>query len=459
MKRSVKVFIGEVAKLVGSLGFSAEGNREACSFAYADSWLADKDRIQIDPALPLIAGPQFHAKSNNEHASIFHGCFADSEPDGWGTRVVRREHAKRRRESERDGIPFDPRPLNSLDFLLYVDDASRIGALRFRDEDGKFVRTPPADGGHAPPLIELSALLDASRAVESGKETAADLRYLLGKGTSVGGMRPKCTVVDDNGDLSIGKFPSDTDTRAVTKGEVLALRLAAKAGISASTSRIVYADGTPVTLVKRFDRHNGKRLMYASARTMLGLADDQEHAYTEIADVLRQKGAAPERDCEEMWRRLVFSILVTNVDDHLNNHGFLHVGNDLWTLCPAFDINPFPDKARVLKTWISEETGADARIDAALKAAAYFGLRNGREKEVLAEVLHAVKDWRRIASTREVDMSPGEMEPFENAFEHEEVLTAERALQSKITAAAPVREPASRKQLPATSAAHKPQEP
>ena len=432
MRRLIKVFIGEACIPVGTLAFNADGNREAAAFAYTDSWLNQPAGFQIDPTLPLLPGTQFHTKGTGAHASIFHGCFADSQPDGWGSRVIHRDYAKRRKEAERSGIPFDSRPLNSLDMLLYVDDFSRIGALRFKDESGEFVR-PPSNGRSAPPLIDLSMLLNASRAVEKGTETAADLRFLQGKGTSLGGMRPKCTILDHDGSLLIGKFPSDTDMRAVTKGEVLALRLAAKAGISAAEARIEYADGIPVTLVKRFDRPGGKRLMYASAHTMLGLDDDQEHAYTEIADVLRLKGAAAEKDCEEIWRRLVFNILATNVDDHLNNHGFVHVANGKWQLSPAFDINPFPDKARVLKTWISESSGADASIESALEAAPYFGLGKGRDRQILAEVVDAIDAWRQVAMSKEVGMTRDEADSFENAFEHGERQVAENALRTQVS--------------------------
>ena len=438
MKRTIKVFLGEMPRPVGTLLFNTDGNREAAAFSYDEAWLAHPERFQIDPALPLVTGPQYHAKGKYDHASVYHGCFSDSEPDGWGIRVIRRDHAKSRKEAERAGQPISDQPLNSLDCLLYVDDASRIGALRFQDEAGKFVRTPPRDGRTAPPLIELSALLNASRAVENNTETAADLRYLLGKGTSVGGMRPKCTVIDDDGALSIGKFPSDTDTRPVTKGEVLALRLARAAGIAAAEARVVYVDGVPVTLVRRFDRFEGKRLMYASARTMLGLDDGQEHAYTEMVDVLRQQGVAPERDCEEMWRRLVFNILVTNVDDHLNNHGFLHISCGKWRLSPAFDINPFPDKARVLKTWISEDTGPDASIDAAMKVAPYFGLRAGRAREVLENVAKAVDGWRRVAGSPEIGMTADEIDQFAPAFDHDERLVVDRALRVRGVKSAPL---------------------
>jgi len=181
-----------------------------------------------------------------------------------------RDYIKRRQELRREGKE-EAQPLNALDFLLAVDDFSRVGALRFRDEDGVFRRAQDEGRRTAPPLVELGALLSASRAVEANKETAADLAYLRGRGTSLGGMRPKCTVIDEDGALSIGKFPSIADERAVTKGEVLALTLAKNAGINAAVARVVESQGLPVALIGRFDRRgDGQRLMYVGFKSPSG---------------------------------------------------------------------------------------------------------------------------------------------------------------------------------------------
>jgi serine/threonine-protein kinase HipA len=317
--------------------------------------------------------------------------------------------------------------LGGLDFLLEVDDVSRVGALRFRDETGVF-RRPSEEGRRGvPPLVELRHLLAASRAVETNTETASDLAYLRGRGTSLGGLRPKCTVVDNQGQLSIGKFPSIADERAVTKGEALALLLAADAGIDAAAAQLVLSDGTPVTLVRRFDRVAGGRIPYISAATMLGVDPDDpsDHSYAEIVDALRIYGADARKDIEELWRRISFSILITNVDDHLQNHGFLHVERSKWRLAPAFDINPFPDRERELKTWITEDAGPQATIEALMAAAPYFQLTAGRAREILAEVDGAVLRWRQVG--RAIGMSELELEQFADAFEHEERAAARRA--------------------------------
>lgn len=427
MKRTISVWLGEYPRRIGTLNYNQQGARENAAFEYDAAWLTAADRFAIDPLLPLVPGPQYHARVRD--GTVFHGAIADTEPDGWGKRVIHRDHAKRREEARQQGEAVEARRLNELDFLLAVDDLSRIGALRFQDEEGVFRRATEDGRRTAPPLVELRHLLAATRAVESNTETAADLAYLRGRGTSLGGLRPKCTVVDDEGRLSIGKFPSIRDERSVTRGEVLALRLAAMAGIDAASASVVDSDGLPVALVRRFDRPDGGgRLMYVSAATMLGVdpSDGAEHSYTDIVDALRRHGASPREDIEELWRRIAYSILITNVDDHILNHGFLHADGGLWRLSPAFDVNPFPERVRELKTWISEETGPAASIDALMSAVAYFGITPPRAKEILAEVEGAVARWRDVG--RHLGMTDIDLGQFSEAFEHEERAAARRQL-------------------------------
>ncbi len=419
MNRAIKVFVGDEPRLIGVLRYNADGARESALFEYDAGWIAAPDGFPIDPALPLVPGAQFHKKTRD--GSIFHSAIADTEPDGWGRRVILRDHAKRRQGARRAGANVDSRPLAHLDFLLAVDDASRVGALRFQDEEGVFQRAAEPGRRSAPALIELAQLAAASRSVETNTETAADLAYLRGRGTSLGGLRPKCTVVDAQGRLSIGKFPSVADERAVTKGEVLAMRLARAAGIDAAEARLVDSEGVPVALIRRFDRpKGGGRLLYVSAATMLGAepSDPDEHDYTEIVDALRTHGADAQHDIDELWRRIAFSILITNVDDHLLNHGFLHASHGQWRLAPAFDLNPFPDRVRELKTWISPDSGPEATIDALLSVAPYFKIPRPRAKKVVAEVERAVARWR--AEGRSIGMTNAELEPFGSAFEHSE---------------------------------------
>lgn len=426
MKRSIAVMLADETQ-VGVLRYDLQGKRENAAFEYTDGWIRATARFALDPSLPITAGPQFHPRSKD--GSLFHGAIADTEPDGWGRRVIMRDHAKRRQELRRQGKEGDGLPLNALDYLLAVDDGSRVGALRFRDENGVYQRAQEEGRRTAPPLIELGNLLSATRAVEANKETAADLAYLRGRGTSLGGLRPKCTVVDGNGALSIGKFPSITDERAVTKGEVLALTLAKEAGINAAAARVVDSGGSPVALIRRFDRRiEGQRVMYISAATMLGVeaSDPGEHSYTEIVDSIRVHGADAQADIEELWRRIAYSILITNTDDHLRNHGFLHDNRDLWRLSPAFDINPSPERPREMKTWISQDTGPEMSIDALMSVIAYFRISSGRAKEILGQVAHAVEHWRNKG--RNIGMTDDELDSFADAFEHTEHAAAKKLL-------------------------------
>ena len=256
--------------------------------------------------------------------------------------------------------------------------------------------------------------------------------YLRGRGTSLGGMRPKCTVVDDDGRLAIGKFPSIKDERPVTKGEVLAMQLANKSGLLVAETRLVNSDGVPVTLIRRFDRAVGVgRIPYVSAATLLG-ADPvapQEHFYTEIVDALRKYGADAQTDIEELWRRMAYFVLITNVDDHLHNHGFLHANHGQWRLAPGFDINPFPDRVRELKTWISEDVGPEATVEALLSVLPYFRISRGQANEILRRIDRALSQWRKIGLA--LGMTKQELDQFADAFEHPEREAARQAVQQK----------------------------
>ncbi len=415
MNRRIHVCLGVAQTPVGTLIYESNGNRESCTFAYHPEWLAEPARFSLSPDLPLQAGMMFRGKSRE--GSVFFDCFADTEPDGWGKRVILRDHAKRRKQVQ--GSSLSSAPLNSLDYLLAVDDISRIGALRLLDETGVPQRSHTESERGTPPLIDLGKIYRASQAVEREDETVADLAYLRGKGTSLGGMRPKCTVIDHDGALCLGKFPSIGDDRAVTKGEILALMLANHAGITAAQGRVEHVEDTPVALIRRFDRTTTGRIPYASARTLLGATPDEEHSYTEIIDVIRTVSPQAGQDMTELWRRMVFNILITNVDDHLNNHGFLHVGNGQWVLSPAFDLNPFPDKQRELKTWISEDSGPSGSIHDCVGVARYFGLGKADSGRILKEVARAVNGWRSIAA--KIGMSKLEADKFTPAFEHEEL--------------------------------------
>lgn len=216
------------------------------------------------------------------------------------------------------------------------------------------------------------------------------------------------------------------DTRSVTRGEVLALKLAARAGIDAAPARVVClgpsGSEVPVAVIQRFDRDEADgRIPYQSAASLLQASREEDRSYTEIADAICTHGQAPTQDLRQLWRRLVFNLLVTNVDDHLQNHGFLHVAHGQWRLAPAFDINPFPDKDRESKTWLSERDGPITDVRMLLARASYFALDEQQALTVLGEVHAAVSNWRNLALGPEVGLRATELDDFALAFEHEQI--------------------------------------
>lgn len=411
-KVELDVFLGQVGAPVGKLIYVKDGPREFSQFAYQEEWLNNPVAFDISSDLSRVLGYQLR-KAPSRDDSCFFLALADTEPDSWGRRVIARAHAKERK--------MNPalRALTEVDYLCAVDDFSRIGALRLRDAAQAYLRNVEEGKRATPPLLELEKMMTASRAVELSKETAEDLKYLQGKGTSLGGMRPKCTVLDEDGTLALGKFPSVKDERSVTRGEVLALRLAKLAGIDTANARIVMVQGAPVAIIRRFDRTPDQgRIPYMSGATLLQSSRNEEHAYTEVVDAMRSKCIDFSAAAQQLWRRLVFNFLITNVDDHLQNIGFLYVDKNQWQLSPSFDLNPFPDKDRESKTWLSEDTGPVTSIAQLMGQAARFQLDPHEATAVLAEVVEAVKQWRDVALTADVGLSQAELEDFAPAFEH-----------------------------------------
>jgi len=218
--------------------------------------------------------------------------------------------------------------------------------------------------------------------------------------------------------LALGKFPSVSDERSVTNGEVLALQLARLAQINSAQARIVMVQNTPVAVIRRFDRTPLQaRIPYLSGASLLQARREDEHSYTEVVDIMRSKCKDFAADAKQLWRRLVFNHLIANVDDHLQNIGFLHTGHNQWTLSPAFDLNPFPDKDRESKTWLSEDTGPVNSVRQLLGQAPRFELSPSEAKLVLTEVIRAVLQWKEVALSTEIGMHADELAAFEPAFE------------------------------------------
>jgi serine/threonine-protein kinase HipA len=371
----------------------------AVMFVYADSWLARADAFAIDPtSLPLRPGPQ--------HGALLFGAMQDCGPDRWGRLLI--ERAVRKQVLER-------KPYQNLDYVLALDDLARIGALRFRTEpDGPFLA---AGDGKLPPLIELTALLRATDAIDGETESAADLRFLLGAGSPLGGARPKSAVRLPDGTLAIAKFPAPDDVRDIAAGEILALTLARAAGITVADHRLVALKGRSVSVITRFDRRGAQRIPFISANSLLGVTRDDPGAYTRLADGIRQLGDDVTADLRELWRRLVFSLLASNYDDHLRNHGFLMHRAGRWALSPAYDINPVPeiDRARTPKTPIAESDG-EPSIDATLAAAVRFGLKSADAKAIVREVLSAVSAWREVGKQLRIKAST--LDAYSTAFDN-----------------------------------------
>ena len=371
----------------------------AVSFEYATEWLARADAFAIDPtSLPLRRGLQ--------HGQRLFGAVTDCGPDRWGRVLI--ERAVRKQVLER-------RPYQDLDYVLALDDASRIGALRFRlSPDEPFLA---AGDGQIPPVVKLAALLNATDAVHGETDTASDLRFLLGQGSPLGGARPKSAVLLGDGRLAIAKFPKPDDTRDIAAGEILALTLAQQAGIRVAEHRLVAVGGRSVSVITRFDREDGQRIPFLSANTLLGVSSGETGAYTLLADGIRQFGHNTLDDLRELWRRMVFSLLASNIDDHLRNHGFLMRQPGRWALSPAYDLNPVPeiDRALLPKTPISEEP-ADPSIAAALAVAPRFALKASQARGILSAVVAVLEDWRKTG--RQLRLKAATLNAYASAFDH-----------------------------------------
>ena len=416
MERELFVYVdmrGQ-AVLAGRLWTRARQRAESATFLYDAGWLEHPDRFSLEPALPLGAAP-FHT----EPGRALFGGLGDSAPDRWGRELMRRQ---RRRERASGGTATVR--LSEADFLLRVNDTARLGALRFAESEGGVFRTPD-DMAPIPPLVELPALLNASDAVSADSESAAALRLLLAPGSSLGGARPKASVRDIDGQLAIAKFPMHGDEWDVVRWEAVALHLAKNAGIDVPRHRLELIDNRPVLLLDRFDRAMNGRIPFLSAMAALGASDHETHSYMEIVDFLRQHGARPRRDMHALWRRMVFNVLVSNTDDHLRNHAFLHVPGCGWTLSPAYDLNPVPTDVapRILRTAIHPDD-ATASLELALEVAPYFEMDDASAQATAAEVARGTALWRRTAKS--YGLASAETSRMAGAFEHADLELAQR---------------------------------
>lgn len=385
--------------------------KETILFEYDDAWLNDSDRFSLEPALAMTRG----AFAPPSGLTVF-GSIGDSAPDTWGRRLMQRAE---RRAAEREGRAIHT--LAESDYLLGVSDTTRLGALRFRRVGEESFQAPDRAG--VPALIQLGKLLQITERILRDEETDEDLQLIFAPGSSIGGARPKASVIDQHGYLSIAKFPKETDDYSVETWEEIALRLAEQAGIATPKHELIEVAGKVVLLSRRFDRQDGTRIPFLSAMAMVSAKDGEQGSYPEIVDSLVQHGAQAKTDARALYRRVVFNVLISNVDDHLRNHGFLWLGKNGWSLSPAYDLNPMPSdiKARVLTTNISLDE-ATCSLDLLESAAEYFSLSLAQARVIIKEVALVTSRWRNIA--KEVGARSAEIQRMASAFEHDELKRA-----------------------------------
>lgn len=398
-------------KRVGTLHRHARRGGEAISFEYHTDWLADPARFSLEPALALGRG----AFTPTDHQLIF-GSIGDSAPDTWGRRLMQRAE---RRRSERDGRA--PHTLQELDYLLGVSDVSRLGALRFRNAGEETFQSPNLGG--VPKLVDLGRLLGVTERILRDEETDEDLQMIFAPGSSLGGARPKASVVDQHGRLSIAKFPKEIDEYSIERWEFVALTLAKQAGVRTPANELLSVVGSPVLLSRRFDRAAATRIPFLSALSMLTLKDGERASYPELVDVLTGHGAQAREDAHELYRRMVLNVLISNDDDHLRNHGFLWTGPQGWVLSPAYDLNPTPVdvRPRILSTNITLDE-ATCDLNLVLSSAEYFSLAIKDAKRIVSEVAKVTETWRRVAAS--VGAPNGEIQRMASAFEHDDLRRA-----------------------------------
>ena len=403
-KRRIRVVVGEAQHLVGELIFDENPLRPHSVFSYDENWLANPSAFPLSPKMPLTsAWFSFSGSGRN----VLPSPISDAAPDNWGRSVIQAALGR---------VP------NELEYLLSANDDTRTGALRFVDENGQIRSTD------TPPIPRIHSLVDLRRLNQDFESRDSDIgliaRQLRGTGDSLGGARPK-SVVYDGQTLSIAKYSSVNDDLSVERMEVATLHLAKDVGIRASTARIELKDSPhPVAVIRRFDREGSNRVPYISGRSFIDLRDDLEPTYyTDLADVMRGhcgNGEQTHTELKELYRRILFTILVSNTDDHMKNHGFLWTQPGRWSLSPAFDINPQPFGRTHLKTGISELSGLRPSIQAAIEVAPLFEIEEQNASAMALDMARKIHNsWRQKCAL--VGMTDRDILNYEPAFVHPEM--------------------------------------
>lgn len=401
---SLEIYVDETdhPTHAGTLYVHRRGRAQSASFSYNSSYIATPDAWAIDPALTLQTG----AFQTPNGRALF-GALTDCAPDRWGRTLVERREKRLAASQGRTA-----RTLCELDVLIGVRDDLRQGALRFAalNTDAPFLAE---DSDGVPALTDLSALLDLAAKAESNTADLPDLQRLVHVGSSLGGARPKAHVRSPDGALAIAKFPSaNHDTWNVMAWEKVALDLAARCGIRVPNSTLLNLAGRSVLVIERFDRPHHRRVGYMSAMSMLEAADGDQRSYIEIAEILEQRSDRTTQELHELWIRAAFSMLISNTDDHLRNHGFLHRRADIWNLSPAFDLNPSPEPGPPLLSTSIDGTAEPATPAMLLAVAPLFRLTDAHARDELRRIAAATAQWQQSAAQHGLNARErGEMSP------------------------------------------------
>lgn len=380
-------------ELVGELCYEKLRGSESYAFRFDDNWLKFLAGIKLSEDINNYPGLQYTQPGND----IF-GCFSDALPDRWGRTLLKRREQIQASEEKRA-----VRNLSSFDYLMGIDDFSRMGGFRLKRElDGDFINVSPSL--KIPPLTELRQLVLASQEVEKSEENDVLpekkwIAQLIQPGTSLGGARPKAGVLDDSGNLCIAKFPSRKDDYDTGLWEHFSHLLARKAGIYAAQTKVLGGLGKYHTLLsKRFDRTDeGKRIHFASSMSLIGLRDGDNaqggYGYLNIVDFILQSCCDVEKNLQELYRRVAFNICIGNSDDHFRNHGFLLTPRG-WTLSPAYDMNPTLNEYQSL---LINESSNKADIRTLLESCESYMIKKEVAENIIRQVQAAVAGWENLA--------------------------------------------------------------
>lgn len=397
--------------LVGELGYESLRGSDSYSFKYDNDWLRQYGSLYLSADINNYPGQQYTQPDRD----IF-GCFNDALPDRWGRLLLNRREQILATEEKRP-----VRKLSSFDYLIGIDDYSRMGGFRFKEkQDGEYINCEKSL--RIPPLTDIRALVAASMEIEKSEELnqlpeKKWLLQLVHPGTSLGGARPKAGVINDEGRLCVAKFPSRNDDYDVGLWEHLSHLLAKEAGVEAAeTSVIETGKKYHALLSKRFDRTvEGRRKHFASAMTLLGLTDGCDaksgNGYLDIVDFILQNCCDVEQNLRQLYRRVAFNIAIGNSDDHFRNHGFLLTPRG-WTLSPAYDMNPTLNEYQAL---LINSTTNHANLQVLLDSSEEYMIGKDEAVYIIEEVKAGVKYWKSIATR--LGIAKREMDVFEQVFQ------------------------------------------